>query len=193
MLIDRPAVSSPDQQPTGESASPEDCPEVSFEEIAMNSSVRSAGACLARAEGASWWREQRALCSFRPAALYSADTQAWSGGGEYAQGAGIDSSKLRSVLGCHGTTTSAHCGNRDGSHREHHYRIHRSVGERRGHEYPGGGNSRPETRADSRPGGRRTWHRVCVHHCARKAYTGTQSRGYFRDGHHRPIGEHRVI
>ena len=39
----------------------------------------------------------------------------------------------------------------------------------------------------------RAWHRVCVHHCARKAYTGTQSRRYFRDGHHRPIGEHRVI
>jgi len=51
-------------------------PEVGFEEIAMNSSVRSAGACLARTQGASWWREQRALCSFRPAALYSADTQA---------------------------------------------------------------------------------------------------------------------
>ena len=34
-------------------------PEVGFEEIAMNSSVRSAGVCLARAEGARWWREQR--------------------------------------------------------------------------------------------------------------------------------------
>jgi hypothetical protein len=28
VLIDRQAVSNPDQQPTGESASPEDCPEV---------------------------------------------------------------------------------------------------------------------------------------------------------------------
>jgi hypothetical protein len=32
-----------------------------------------------------------ALCSFRPAALYSADSQVWSGGGEYAQAAGVDS------------------------------------------------------------------------------------------------------
>jgi len=36
MLIDRHAVSSPDQQPTGESASPEDCPEVGFAEIAVD-------------------------------------------------------------------------------------------------------------------------------------------------------------
>ena len=26
-----------------------------------------------------------------------------------------------------------------------------------------------------------------------KSLSGTQSRGYFRDGHHRPIGEHRFI
>src|SRR5712692_8785536 len=57
------------------------CPEVQFEEIALNSAVRSAGVCLARAEGASWWRDSGTLCSFRPAALYSADYQAWSGGG----------------------------------------------------------------------------------------------------------------
>jgi hypothetical protein len=42
-------------------------------------------------------QEQRALCTFRPAALYSADYQAWSEGGEYAQATGIDSSELRSV------------------------------------------------------------------------------------------------
>src|ERR1700720_3003045 len=32
------------------------CPVVQFEEIALHSSVRSDGVCLARAEGASWWR-----------------------------------------------------------------------------------------------------------------------------------------
>src|SRR5258708_23676952 len=51
-----------------------------------------------------------ALCSFRPAALYSADYKAWSGGGEYAKAPGIDSSGLRFVRGGHATTTSAHCG-----------------------------------------------------------------------------------
>jgi hypothetical protein len=39
-----------------------------------------------------------ALYSFRPAALYSADYQAWSGGGEYAQTFGIDSSVLHNNL-----------------------------------------------------------------------------------------------
>ena len=39
MLIDRHAVSNPDQQPTGESASPEDCPEVSFEEVCRRRSL----------------------------------------------------------------------------------------------------------------------------------------------------------
>ncbi len=73
---------------------------------------------MSRAEGASRWREQRVLYSFRPAALYSADSQAWCGGGEYAQAAGIDSSELRSVRGGHGTTIGAHCGNRDSSHRQ---------------------------------------------------------------------------
>jgi hypothetical protein len=70
------------------------CPEVQFEEIALNSSFRSDGVCLARAEGAVGGDNSGALCSFRPAALYSADYQAWSGGGEYAQAFGIDSSKL---------------------------------------------------------------------------------------------------
>ena len=49
------------------------------------------------------------------------------------------------MRGGHSTTTNAHCGNRDSSHRADRYRIHRSVGgERRGHEYPGCGNSGPK-------------------------------------------------
>ena len=87
-----------------------------------------------------------ALCSFRPAALYSADSQTWSGGGEDAQTFGVDSFELRSMRGGHGTTNSAHCGNRNSSPRADRYRIHRGLGgERPGHKYPGCGNSRPRT------------------------------------------------
>jgi hypothetical protein len=68
------------------------------EEIGLNSAGRSAGVCLAHPTAQVGGENSRALCSFRPAALYSPETQAWSGG-EYAQAAGIGSSELRPVRG----------------------------------------------------------------------------------------------